>query len=92
MMRVHDRRRRIEALERSHNAKISGIYANSNYDPQKQGQEAPRAELLRALNEEFQEQIELILNDTTREEREAEATKAIMNDPFFKGSRRFMED
>jgi hypothetical protein len=87
-MRVYDKRKRIERLEARRNAMLSGVYANSNYDPQKQGQQGARREILEQIEQDFGEEARRILEGTTLAKEEAEIDRKMDEDPFFKSARR----
>jgi hypothetical protein len=73
----HARRKAAEDIRSLRNAMIGGLWGNSNYDPQKEGAEAPRTKALREMNERFDEAIAVVLGH--RQPVEVD----LKNDPFF---------
>lgn len=74
----HSKRQAVESATLVRNAQIAGIWANSNYDPQKQGED-PRGDLLKEVYASYVKSIQMIYNQF-----EEESDQIDWDDPFFK--------
>jgi hypothetical protein len=70
---------------RRHIAMITGLWANSNYDTQKEGEPAPRIEALQTLERQLMEAVDEIYSGRKRVEKGSDID--IKNDPFFRAMR-----
>jgi len=77
----------VERLEARVNAQITGIFANPNYDAQKEGEDGPRKRILEEINEEYQSQLREILEPRVIMRERREAQEAFERDPFFNTAR-----
>jgi hypothetical protein len=75
----HSKRQAVEGVTLVRNAQISGIWANTNYDPQQEGQD-PRGELLKEVYANYIKSVKMIYNQF--EERDSDQID--WDDPFFK--------
>ncbi len=62
---------------------VAGIWGNSNYDPQKEGQEGARKQILEHIEEQFQNAIHEIYTG----ERISDNDEIDWDDPFFAASK-----
>lgn len=76
---AHIKRDSVTSLTDLRNAQISGIWANTNLDPQKQG-ENPRGEILEKVYENYVISVKKVY-DQYEEKKESEIN---WDDPFFK--------
>jgi hypothetical protein len=83
-MNLHAKRRMVERLEARRNAILSGIFANSNYDPQKEGQTPPRIALIKDVEEEHEMRVREIMEGSRLDRELKELDKAFEHDPFFR--------
>jgi hypothetical protein len=65
---------------------ITGVYANSNYDAQKAGEAAPRDEIVKTIDEGFNERIAQIYG-TEIETSIERVEKHFAGSPFFRSVR-----
>jgi hypothetical protein len=54
---AHLKRKAIERVNRMREIMITGIWGNSNYDPQKKGEESPRTAALKHIEQQFEEAV-----------------------------------
>lgn len=78
MYEAHSKRKAIEKITRLKEAMITGVWANSNYDAAKKGQESPRSRILADIDERFDKAIAMIDGKT-----EDEYSGFDREDPFF---------
>lgn len=76
---AHIRRDSVKNLTDIRNAQISGLWANTNLDPQKEG-ENPRGKILKDVYDNYLESIKKVYNQYD-EKRESDIN---WDDPFFK--------
>jgi len=76
---AHIRRDSVKTLTDIRNAQISGLWANTNLDPQKEG-ENPRGEILEKVYENYIDSIKKVYNQFD----EKKDSGIDWDDPFFK--------
>ena len=60
------------------NAMISGAWSNSNYDPQKEGEDGARQGLIESIMEQYVESVDMIYGRKTKDDSEID-----WDNPFF---------
>jgi len=66
---------------------LTGAYANSNYDPQKDGEEGARTRIVEQIEEQYKERLRWIYDRDLMLEERQRAEEAFANDPFFRSVR-----
>lgn len=77
---AHSKRLAVEGVTLVRNSQISGVFANTNLDPQKEGQESPRQKVLKDIQETYQKAVKIIYNQYS----EKDSSEIDWDDPFFK--------
>ena len=75
---AHTKREAVQSITNVRNAQISGIWANTNLDPQSEGQN-PRANLLKDIYDNYVESLQKIYNQYEEKKDEID-----WDDPFYK--------
>jgi hypothetical protein len=65
---AHAKRKAVERCYRLRDAMIGGVWGNSNYDPQKEGSEGARKELLAEIEDNFSRAIREIVTGEKQED------------------------
>jgi hypothetical protein len=82
------KRKAAEELEKQKLALMTGIWGNSNYDPQKEGEEGARPKFIEALESDVNKKIAILYGMAPPQEEEFEINP---NDPFWSAMYRGLE-
>jgi len=80
LYQAHIRREAVEEITNVRNAQISGLWANTNLDPQKEG-ENPRGKLLQDVYQSYVDSVKRVYNQYEEKE---DSDYINWDDPFFK--------